>query len=170
MRTTPTCKQLTHVCPRVPVRDVKLTAESAAGSLSTCPRAHKGSASHLHLHIIAVRHVQCMDIVTCVCACLLGFSVAYDGIRAGHFWFADRLFASRYTCALFKHVSLHAGVMVKRPPGTTGVGLLPRSNTRRTVTLGGANGPLVATMLITMTVPVSRRTASQVARPRTMRR
>ena len=30
--------------------------------------------------------------------------------------------------------------MVKRPPGSTGVGLLPRSNTRRTGTLGGASG------------------------------
>ena len=33
--------------------------------------------------------------------------------------------------------------MVKRPPGTTGIGLLSRSNTRRTVTLGGTSGPPV---------------------------
>ena len=31
MKTTPTRKQLTHVCPRVPVHGVKLSAESAIG-------------------------------------------------------------------------------------------------------------------------------------------
>ena len=45
--------------------------------------------------------------------------------------------------------------MVKRPPGTTGTGLLPRSNRRRTVILGGASGPLAATIQTMMTGPVS---------------
>ena len=43
-----------------------LSAESAVGCLSTCPRAHTGSASHLHLYNIAMRHVQKLDTVITV--------------------------------------------------------------------------------------------------------
>ena len=55
-------KALTNI-PRVPVHGVKLSVESAVGCLSTCPRAHTGFASHLHLCNIAVRHVQKLDTV-----------------------------------------------------------------------------------------------------------
>ena len=90
--------------------------------------------------------------------CVHNISVAQDGVR-------DRLCAAQYTLAPFSKCLATRGSLVKRPPGATRVGLLPRSNTRRTVTLDGASGPLVATNLIMMTGPVSGRTASQMTRP-----
>ena len=87
------------MCPRVPIHFVKLTAASAAGWSSTCPRAHTVSASHLHLSNSAVRHVQCMDIVTTVCAHVSWVSQLRVMVFAQAIWFADRLFAAQYTFA-----------------------------------------------------------------------
>ena len=58
----------------------KLSAESVVGCVFTCPRAHTGSASHLHLYNILMRHAQLLAIVITVCANLMGVFVAHDGI------------------------------------------------------------------------------------------
>ena len=111
LETAPTRIQLTHVCPRVPVHDVKLTAESAASYWSTCPRPTHRSASDLHLHTFTVRHVNKKGYCdNRVCACFLGFSVAYDCIRAGHVGSqTDCLLPSTHLLQI-QNVSLHARV------------------------------------------------------------
>ena len=63
----------------------------------TCPRAHTGSASHLHLYKIVLWHVQ-MGYCDHSCVCMpFGVSVACDGIRTGHF-------GSRTDCVPGQHI------------------------------------------------------------------
>ena len=98
----------------------------------TCPRAHTGSASHLHLCNIAVWHVQKMATVITVCVQTCWASLL--PIRV----FAQAISVQGQIVCLTNTLPLHIQTclatlesMVRRPLGTTGVGLLPRSNTRK---------------------------------------
>ena len=67
---------------------------------------------------------------------LLGVSVANEGVCL-----TNTLPLHVQTCLATRES------MAKRPPGTTGVGLLPRSNTRRTAALVEVSGPPAVTSL-----------------------
>ena len=96
---------------------------------------------------------------------LLRVSVAYDGIRTGHFGFHGQIVCLTYTLPL--HIPTCRATresMAKRPPGTTGVGLLLPSNTRRTATPAGVSGPPVVTSPIMKIGLVNGRTTRPVVR------
>ena len=99
---------------------------------------------NVHVFLGTQRHGYCDNRV---CACLLGFSVAYDCIRAGHF--------GSWTDCLLPNMSRCSWEYCPASPVTPGTGFLPRSNTQRTVTPDGVSGPLAATILTMMTGPVS---------------
>ena len=122
------------------------------------------------LYTIAVWRVQSMDIVTIVCAHVSWDSPLHMIVYAQAISLRGQTVSLTNTTLLRVQCPAIRGSMVKLAPSTTGIGLIPRSNTRITVILGGASGPLAATILTMMTGPVSGKTAKQVARSRTMRR
>ena len=134
----PTRVQLTHVSPRVPVQEVKLMAvcRRLIVHLSSCthgvcvapaPSHHRSPAHAIHGY--------CCQ---CVCA-----HVSWDSLLL-MVVFAQAISVHGQTVCLTTTLLLRIqtclamrGNMVKRLPGTTGTGLFPRCNTRRTVIPGG---------------------------------
>ena len=93
---------------------------------------------------------------------LLGVSFAYEGFRSKPFRFTDRLFAlPTHFRSKFRHESIHARVWSSVNFVQQKIGLLPRSNTRRT--LDGVSGLTEVINLIRKIVVVRGRTTSQVA-------
>ena len=103
-----------------------------------------------------------------VCARLLGFSVACDGIRAGHLVRGQTVCCPIYICSAFRHVPLHAGVWSNVLLVQQGVGSSHEAtHEEQLLWVEQAGHPWLHS---DYDDPVSGRTASQLARPRTMRR
>ena len=156
----PTRIQLTHVSPRVPVQEVKLTAvcRRLIVHLSSC--AHRvcvePAPSHHRSPAHAIHGYRCQ----CVCACLLRFSVAYGGIRAGHFGSRTDCLPDHHTFAPYSNMSRYAREYGQASSWYNRDWALPAMQHTKNSHSGWRT---------VMTGPVSGRTASQAARPRTMK-
>ena len=98
-----------------------------------------------------------MDIVTIVCPHVSWQSLLHIIV------FVQAISVRAQTVCCPKNFALYFNVSLQREYGQASW-FFPRSNTLRTVILGGASRPLMATILSMMTGPVSGRTASPATR------
>ena len=105
-KTVPTIICLTHVCPRVPVHGVKWSAQSAVGW-----NVHLSSCTHwFYVALAPVQHCNAARAIIGYCdhgmrANLSGVSVAYDGIRKGHFGTWTDCLPDQHTFAPYSDMS-----------------------------------------------------------------
>ena len=139
--------------------------------MSTCPRAHTGSASHLHLYNIAMWHVQKMATVITMrvqtswesLLHMMAFAQAIS-VHGQIVCLTDTLPLHNQTCRATR-VS-----MAKRLPGVTGAAVLLLSSTRRTATLAGVSGPPAVTSPIAKIALVNGRITRPVVRRKNTRK